>query len=79
MKKIVLLITLTMLLSGCATPYPRPQDKRAGIYHKVKEGETLNSICRAYNMSVDDVIDSNHIPDANKLSVGQLIFIPDKK
>jgi len=74
-----ILITLALLmLAGCAT-YQMPPDRTDGIYHKVAGGETLWSISKTYGPSVDTIVDSNRLPNADRLSVGQLIFIPNVK
>jgi murein DD-endopeptidase MepM/ murein hydrolase activator NlpD len=49
---------------------------RQGTYHKVKQGETLWRIAKTYNVSVDDIAQTNNIPRAAKIEKGQLVFIP---
>lgn len=57
-------------------PYtPRSQRKSAqGIVHKVAERETLFSISRLYQVSVDEIKQWNNLTD-NTLSVGQELII----
>lgn len=43
--------------------------------HTVKKGETLYSIARAYNTSIDEISKNN--PNMGELQVGQTIRIPD--
>jgi len=71
---------LLALLTGCATlTYPPPDDlRREGIYHRVGENETLWSISKAYDVDLRDIVDANRIPNANKISLGQLVFIPGR-
>jgi Skp family chaperone for outer membrane proteins len=47
-----------------------------GIEHVVRPGETLFIIAKAYNVSIGAVTAANQIPDPNRLSVGQKLFIP---
>ena len=68
-------------LSGCATvEYPdnRPSAavRQKGVYHTVQPGQTLWRISQAYNISIDEIIRVNRIPDAARLEEGQLLFIP---
>ena len=65
---------------GCQTvPYvtaPPPPTKPGGIYHRVEAGQTLWRISKLYNIDLDDIIAANNMPDAAKVSAGQLLFIP---
>ncbi|MDE2215261.1 MAG: peptidoglycan DD-metalloendopeptidase family protein, partial [Candidatus Omnitrophica bacterium] len=89
--KILPVISLCILLAGCATEYspmptpvsgsaapvpPAPTVKKQGIYHKVLAGQTLWQIAQEYGVNIQDIIDSNNIPNGSKLEVGQLLFIP---
>ena len=73
---------IVMYLAGCATTkhdgnvvsYPEPEKK--GIYHKVGKGQTLWRIAKAYEVSINDIISSNNIPNAANVEENQLIFIP---
>ena len=47
-----------------------------GSYHRVSRGETLWSIARRYQVELDDLVSVNRLPDAARVSAGQLIFIP---
>jgi len=49
---------------------------RQGIYHKVKKGETLWRISKAYDVSVSNIARANNIPKAAKIEKDQLVFIP---
>ena len=79
-----LFVICSLMLSGCATlpleqevfisDYPEPE--RSGVYHKVKSGETLWRIAKAYDSSIDDIVRSNKIPNVAKIEENQLIFVP---
>jgi len=47
-----------------------------GYEHVVRPGETLSEIAKAYGVTVQAVVDANDIPDADRLRVGQKLFIP---
>jgi len=63
--------------SGAAYPSEsaKPVDKK-GIQHKVHKGVTLWRIAKTYQVSVEDIIRSNGIPNAASIEENQLIFIP---
>jgi len=79
----ILVAPLWLLGAGCPTPLPPwmlqpvPDAEAVGAYHRVREGETLSSICRAYQADCQEVAEVNGILDPDKILVGQLIFIPD--
>ena len=56
-------------------PYiPRPKTPKGATVHKVAEKETLFSISRQYNVTIDEIKQWNSLPD-NSLSVGQELVI----
>ncbi|MEH7181377.1 glycoside hydrolase family 18 protein [Neobacillus vireti] len=44
--------------------------------HIVKSNESLTTIARVYNTTVDDIVEANDIPNPNNLVVGQAMVIP---
>lgn len=68
------------MIYGCAAPHeamrPEPSPAQPGIYHKVQPKETLWRIAKAYDVSMDELVRANHIPDAAHIQENQLIFIP---
>jgi spore germination protein len=44
--------------------------------HIVKGNESLTTIARAYNTTVNDIVEANDIPNPNNLVVGQAMVIP---
>jgi len=88
MKKIFIILAVCFMpfaFSGCATapsagpgyiPGPIERPKIPGAYHKVEKGQTLWRIAKFYNVSIDDIVKINRVPDATQISVGQLLFIP---
>jgi LysM repeat protein len=53
-------------------------DNTKGLTHKVKRKETLFSIAKKYNVTVDELKEANSLT-GNKLSVGRIISIPKAK
>ncbi len=87
MKKIsqwILFASFVILMAGCAhlkpeveyliTEYPTPD--KIGIYHKVNQGETIWRIAKTYDISIQDIVRSNNIPNVAQVEENQLIFIP---
>jgi lipoprotein NlpD len=55
-----------------------PANKAAypGVYHEVKQGQTLWSIARVYGVDVRTLAQVNHISDTTALHVGQKLYVP---
>jgi uncharacterized protein YceK len=79
-KKIYICVLIAFAASGCATVKTKkdyivggfPEKGRPGVYHKVKKGETLWSIAKAYDVSMKEVIDANRIPNVARVEENQL-------
>lgn len=54
------------------TPLPGPIP---GTYYTVEKGDTLYSISRKFNTSIEDIIEANSLT-TNTLSIGQQLYIP---
>ena len=50
---------------------------QTGYEHEVQAGETLSAIAAAYGVTSKVILDNNDITDANRLRVGQKLFIPE--
>ncbi len=66
----ILLAALAFLVS-CADPY--------GIYHRVREGETLQSLSVRYHVDIDKLRDANTLGSADEVRPGDYLFIPGVK
>lgn len=66
--KIIHIIILLLLLSGCGTGY--------GIYHNVAPGETFDGICEVYGINKASVARINNILDRSAVKEGDAIYIP---
>ena len=60
-----------------ARPVDSPEVTTADpVYHLVRPGQTLWWISRKYGVTVQELVSTNALTDANKLSVNQKILIP---
>ena len=64
-----------MLLS--CSGYPVRSDRPRGVYHRVKSGETLSAIARAYHVKLQDLAEINNISKPDQIETDSVIFIPD--
>ena len=55
----------------------KSSERMRGVYHRVKPGETLWRISKAYNVDLQELAEINNITDASRISAGDAIFIPD--
>lgn len=46
--------------------------------YKVKSGDSLSTLSRKFNISVEAIVDLNHIKDPNQIGVGLELEIPEK-
>jgi len=51
--------------------------KTKGVYHRVKSGETLWSIAKAYNIKIQELAEANNITDPNLIGFDSVLFIPN--
>lgn len=51
--------------------------KTKGVYHRVKNGETLWSIAKAYDIKIQELAEANNITDPNLIGSDSVLFIPD--
>ncbi len=48
-----------------------------GYEHVVRSGETVSTIAREYNTTVDAIVAANQLANPNSIRVGQILFIPE--
>ncbi|MBN1574748.1 MAG: peptidoglycan DD-metalloendopeptidase family protein [Deltaproteobacteria bacterium] len=65
---LVFLMSLLVTLGACVTG--------PGVYHTVKEGETLWRISKTYGVEMQTIAEYNEIYDPNLIYKGQKLFIP---
>jgi murein DD-endopeptidase MepM/ murein hydrolase activator NlpD len=64
---------------GCSATHGPATGRGGGIYHQVTQGENLYRIGKAYGVSHLELARVNGIRDANRVEVGQRIFVPGGK
>lgn len=74
--------TISCIATGCSSQVQRllgpvPDAEVEGVYHEVRQGETLLSICHAYGADVQEVAEINGIEDPGTIRVGDRVFVPD--
>jgi lipoprotein NlpD len=74
-KLLSILLIGAMLLS--CSGYPVRSDRSRGVYHRVKSGETLSAIARAYHVRLQDLAEINNISKPDQIETDSVIFIPD--
>ena len=57
----------------------KPKDEENYIYHVIRQNETIYALSRIYNVSEDDIKQSNEDIDITKISIGTEIAIPRKQ
>jgi lipoprotein NlpD len=71
-----LILVCLLLLIDCRGNYLKDSSHR-GVYHRVKNGETLSSIAQAYHISIHYLANVNHITENNQPKTDSVLFIPD--
>jgi len=51
----------------------------SGVLHKVASGESLQKIADKYNVSKDKIVLANKLESDSRLTIGQMIIVPDGK
>lgn len=59
--------------SAAATAQPGPSFRT----YRVKSGDTLGAIASRFDTTVSALVSLNHIPDAGRLRIGQVLLIPN--
>ena len=72
-------LVFCLLLSACSVQQiiPARTAHANGVYHRVKSGETLASIARAYHIDMQDLAEVNNIENLNLIGVDSVVFVPD--
>jgi len=82
--KILLAAVLAAFLLSCSVQVVdrssmKSSERMRGVYHRVKPGETLWRISKAYNVDLQELAEINNITDAARISAGSVVFIPDAR
>jgi lipoprotein NlpD len=76
LRKYIGFILSGLLILSCSG-YPVRGDRPRGVYHRVKSGETLSIIARAYQVDLQDLAEINNIGNPDRIETDGVIFIPD--
>jgi lipoprotein NlpD len=81
-SKILLFALLSVFLLSCSIQIVdrssvKSSERMRGVYHRVKPGETLWRISKAYNVDLQELAEINNITDASRITAGNVVFIPD--
>lgn len=52
------------------------RDARADVQHVVARGHTIEAIAHRYHVTVQSILDANHLKDARHLKIGETLTIP---
>ncbi|MCD6487427.1 MAG: M23 family metallopeptidase [Syntrophobacterales bacterium] len=74
-KNLFISLLILLFITACATT-SGPGRNTNGVYHRVKEGETLWRISQAYNCDLDKLAEANNLPDS-RIEAGSVLFIPN--
>ncbi len=74
-RLIIILLLLVNLFFAC-TGHHIKTVKTRGVYHRVKAGDTLWSIAKAYNINVQELAEANNITDPRLIGQNSILFIP---
>jgi murein DD-endopeptidase MepM/ murein hydrolase activator NlpD len=61
---------------GPTKSVPASKIERSGVYHEVKQGQTLWGIARTYGVDVHTLARVNQVSDVTALQVGQKLYVP---
>jgi uncharacterized protein YcbK (DUF882 family) len=61
----------SLLLSSTA-----PRSARADVQHVIARGHTIEAIAHRYHVTVQAIIDANHLKDTRHLKIGETLTIP---
>ena len=68
------------IYAGQAIKIPKGKESQKGeTFHTIQAGETLYKLTTMYNISAKDICEANPGLSAEKLSIGQVILIPQKE
>ena len=69
------ILLILLFIPSCAVHY-KESERVKGVYHCIKNGETLWGIAQVYNTDIQDLAEINNITDPRLIKVDSVIFIP---
>jgi lipoprotein NlpD len=76
LRKYSVIFLAGLLILSCSG-YNVRSDRPRGVYHRVKSGETLPIIARAYRVDLQELAEINNIDNPDRIEMDSIIFIPD--
>ncbi len=73
---VCLALALSLVFTSVLSFAVKENVRAKGVYHQVKKGETLFSICRAYKVSLQEIAEINNITNPAQIEENSVIFIP---
>ncbi len=64
------------IMNEIQTNGEREAENNSLVLHVVKKGDTLWKIAKKHGSTIEDIVRINEIEDANKINVGEKLFIP---
>jgi len=55
---------------------PVPQPGKCGVWHTVQRGDTVSALALRYGTTIWTIVSANNLASANRIYVGQRLFIP---
>lgn len=74
--KFVGFFLIGLMILSCSGLHLRDARPR-GVYHRVKSGETLSAIARAYRVDLQELAEINNISHSDRIETDSVIFVPD--
>jgi LysM repeat protein len=71
---VIIAVVAALLLTGLTLP--RTAEAGGGFCHTVRPGETVSSIAAKYGVTVQAIVQANHLSNPNLIYVGQCLIIP---
>lgn len=75
-RRLLAIVLAVLWLFACAGPGIKKAEKPRGVYHRVKKGETLWAISKAYRTDIQDIAEMNNIVNPSSIRKDSVIFIP---
>ena len=74
--KVVGFFLIGLMILSCSG-FPLRDARPRGVYHRVKSGETLSAIARAYRVDLQELAEINNISHSDRIETDSVIFVPD--
>jgi murein DD-endopeptidase MepM/ murein hydrolase activator NlpD len=55
---------------------PSAQQPPPGVFHRIETGQTLHTISKTYDVTVETLTAANDLADPDRIEVGEMLFIP---